>query len=149
MAGEENVPLTEDKIRELAAAAFKARENAYAPYSRYKVGAAVLTEGGRIYTGCNIENASYGATICAERVAASAAVAAGEKKLVAMAVVSDSNVPGPPCGICRQFLIEFAPEMPIYMFNLQGEMRTGYLNSFIPSAFNGSFLSYGKGEQNG
>jgi len=142
-------PLTEEKIKALLAEALKVRKNAYAPYSHYKVGAAVLTGSGRIFTGCNIENASYGATICAERVAASSALAAGERELTALAVVSDSRIPGPPCGICRQFLIEFAPGLPIFMYNLQGEFRKGNLDSFIPAAFNGTFLEYREGNRNG
>ncbi len=127
--------------RDLLAAAEKALANAYAPYSRYRVGAAVLTAGGRIYTGCNIENASYGVTLCAERVAAAAAVAAGEREFTALAVVTDQGPPAPPCGLCRQFLVEFAPGLQLLMANRRGDLREGDLQSYLPGAFTGQFLS--------
>lgn len=126
--------------RNLLAAAEKALANAYAPYSRYRVGAAVLTAGGRVYTGCNIENASYGATICAERVAAAAAVAAGEREFTALAVVTNQGAPAPPCGLCRQFLVEFSPDLQLLMANRQGDLLEGNLLSYLPGAFTGEFL---------
>lgn len=131
--------------RNLLAAAEKALANAYAPYSRYRVGAAVLTAGGRIFTGCNVENASYGVTICAERVAAAAAVAAGERKFAALAVVTDDGAPAPPCGLCRQFLVEFSPDLPVLMANRRGDLLEGNLLSYLPGAFTGEFLP-GKGK---
>ena len=98
---------------ELVAAARAARARAYAPYSRYRVGAAVLTRSGRIFAGCNVENATYGAAICAERGAITAMVAAGERDPVACVVVTAGPTPGTPCGICRQVLSEFAADMPV------------------------------------
>lgn len=92
---------------ELVIAAWQARESAYAPYSRFAVGAAVMTHDGRIFTGCNVENLSYGLTMCAERVAIGAAVAAGARNFRMIAVVADTAVPISPCGACRQVMAEF------------------------------------------
>lgn len=130
----------EYELEQLLATARAAREKAYAPYSHYKVGAALRAASGKIYTGCNIENASYGATICAERVAACSAIAAGEKEFLTLAVVTDGPTPGPPCGMCRQFLAEFAPELPIILGNLQGDVVKGNLRDYLPQAFRGQFL---------
>src|SRR4029077_3842220 len=101
-----------DRLDELVRAAHDARTRAYAPYSRFTVGAAVLA-GGEIYSGCNVENASYGLSICAERVAATTAGAGGERRIDAVAVVGSAARPTPPCGACRQFLNEFGPTMPV------------------------------------
>lgn len=110
---------------ELVAAAKAARENAYAPYSQFRVGAALRTRSGRIFQGCNVENLSYGLTICAERAAVCAAVAAGEQEIVAAVVIADSHEPVTPCGACRQVLAEFCSDMEVCSVNLQGvEYRT-------------------------
>ncbi|HAF02174.1 MAG TPA: cytidine deaminase, partial [Spartobacteria bacterium] len=94
---------------ELVKAALQARNYAYAPYSKFSVGCALLTKSGKIFTGCNVENISLGLTICAERAAVAAAIAEGEKDFVAIAVVTDSDAPALPCGACRQVLAEFNP----------------------------------------
>jgi cytidine deaminase len=104
-----------DKRQQLITAALQARQNAYAPYSEYQVGAAVLTKSGRIFAGCNVENASYGLTLCAERVAIVSAVAAGERDITALAVATSGGAT--PCGACRQFAAEFAPAMPVLLID--------------------------------
>ncbi|MBR5520120.1 MAG: cytidine deaminase [Clostridia bacterium] len=101
--------------KRLIEAAKAAMEFAYAPYSGSRVGAAICTESGKVYTGCNVENESYGATICAERTAAVKAVSEGECRFVQLAVVSSVDRITPPCGICRQFLAEFAADMTVYL----------------------------------
>lgn len=102
-------------MEEIVTAARKARESAYAPYSDYRVGAAIATADGRIFTGCNVENASYGATVCAERNAIGAMVVAGASKPVACAIVTGGSKPGTPCGMCRQVLVEFTRDMPVVL----------------------------------
>ena len=118
----------------LKQAAIDARSHAYAPYSGFTVGAAIRAKNGAVFTGCNVENASYGAAICAERAALAAAVAAGERELVALAIVSGAMSPTPPCGICRQSLVELAPSLPIRSY--AGEAFASYdLASLLPEAF--------------
>ncbi|MBE3573874.1 MAG: cytidine deaminase [Firmicutes bacterium] len=121
--------------RELLEAALQARSRAYAPYSGFAVGAAVRTADGRIFAAGNIENASYPATICAERVAASQAVAAGVRHIVAVAVVAGSPGPCAPCGVCRQFLREFGPQARIIMANLEGRVEIRSLQELLPLSF--------------
>lgn len=128
------------KIAELIEAAIEARQKAYTPYSRYKVGAALLGKSGRIYTGCNVENASYGATICAERVAAVKAVSEGELKFLALAVVSEGAEPCSPCGICRQFLAEFGTDLRLILLNLAGKRFETTLAEYLPAAFTPQYL---------
>lgn len=118
----------------LLSAAWQVRENAHAPYSRFSVGAALLAEDGRIFTGCNVENLSFGLTVCAERAAVFAAVAAGARRFRALAVVSDSREPVSPCGACRQVLAEFCEELPIRTTNLQGEEFEACLSVLLPRA---------------
>lgn len=117
---------------ELIAEAKAVRLRAYAPYSRFPVGAAILGKSGRIFTGCNVENLSFGLTICAERGAVSAALAAGERDFVAMAVVADSREPVTPCGACRQVLAEFAPEMEICSANLHEDRFSARVIDLLP-----------------
>jgi cytidine deaminase len=127
--------LDEPQIQQLLDAARGAREQAYAPYSGFPVGAAVLTETGEIFSGGNVENASLGATICAERVAICAAVAAGRRRFTALAVVADAPDPVPPCGLCRQVVAEFSPDCVIIMANLAGRRRLLNLQELLPLAF--------------
>ncbi|MFA5110697.1 MAG: cytidine deaminase [Desulfobaccales bacterium] len=127
--------LDESLRQQLLDAARRAREAAYAPYSDFKVGAALLTAAGEIFTGCNVENASFGATLCAERVAILTAVAAGHRRFTALAVVADTPKPVPPCGLCRQVLVEFSPDCQIIMANLAGQWRLATLKELLPLAF--------------
>jgi cytidine deaminase len=119
--------------RELARRAIEASRRAYAPYSRFTVGAALLARGGEVVEGCNVENASYGLTICAERVAASAAVARGLREFVAIAVATPTR--GTPCGACRQFLAEFAPELRVVLTDLEGGIDVTDLRTLLPRGF--------------
>ena len=121
---------------DLITTAFQALENAHAPYSNYKVGAALLCSDGSIFTGCNIENASYGLSNCAERTAVFAAVAAGKTEFAAIAIAA-SGAPTPyPCGACRQVLAEFCdPDFPVYIKNAEG-YETTTLGELLPHAFN-------------
>jgi cytidine deaminase len=124
----------------LVEAARRARERAHAPFSRFKVGAAVEDEDGRVFTGCNVENATYGLTICAERVAVFKAISEGASKLRRVAVVADTTVLTPPCGACRQILWEFCGDAEIVMANLKGEVETVSLREIFPRPFDASFL---------
>jgi len=123
-------------------AAIEARSHAYAPYSRFAVGAAVYVEGGQIASGCNVENSSYGASVCAERNAIACAIArTGARKLLAVAIVTESAEPSPPCGICRQVLAEFADgDLPIRCRNLRGKEKRFTLRQLMPHAFSKSYL---------
>ena len=122
-------------LRALVERAAKARQSAYAPYSGFLVGAAVLSVSGAAYSGCNVENASYGLTMCAERVAAFPAVAAGEQRLSTIAVVGDLETPLPPCGACRQVLAELGPEATVVMANLDGKALVASMEELLPLAF--------------
>ncbi len=126
------------KPADLLATAAAARHNAHAPYSKYEVGAALLTKDGTVFTGCNVENASYGLTICAERVAVGAAVAAGQVKFEAIAIVADDGPAPFPCGACRQVLAEFCtPELPVYIAGAgyTDGYETTTLGDLLPNAF--------------
>ena len=127
-------------IAALIAAAREARERAWATFSHFKVGAAVEDEEGRIFTGCNIENATYGLTMCAERVAVFKAISEGAAKLRRIAVVADTVTLTPPCGACRQILWEFCGDAEIVLTNLEGKQETLSLNELLPRPFDASFL---------
>ena len=126
----------------LLAAAIAAREHAYAKYSNFRVGAAVELEDGRIVTGCNVENASYGLTICAERVAIFKAISDGAKPRTfrRVAVCADTERLTPPCGACRQILWEFCGDVPVILTNLHGVTREFTVGRLIPEAFDDSLL---------
>ncbi len=129
--------MTEEKLMEVAR---KYRENAYAPYSKFKVGAAVLAGSGRVYGGCNIENSSYSLGNCAERTAIFKAVSEGENELEALAVVADTDGPCAPCGACRQVIAEFGIPR-IIMGNMKGEVRIATLEELLPFAFSAEELT--------
>lgn len=122
-------------VLKLLAAARQARAVAYAPYSGFKVGAAVLTAGGEIFGGCNVENISFGATVCAERVALWAAVAAGRRQIEALAVWAATPEPVPPCGLCRQVVAEFNPACLIIMGTPAGQVEITDLSALLPHPF--------------
>jgi len=125
---------------ELVEAAVKARENSYAPYSKFRVGAAVRTKDGKIYTGCNIESASYGLTVCAERVAVWKAVSEGITEFTEIAVVADTEELTPPCGVCRQIVWEFCGDIPVIFANLKGKDEILQMKELLPRAFDTKFL---------
>ena len=115
--------------------AIAARQAAYAPYSGFKVGAALLGKSGRIYQGCNVENVAYGSSICAERTALVKAVSQGEREFVAIAIVADTKDPVAPCGACRQVLAEFAPHLKVVMANLKENKLIMTLDALLPAPF--------------
>jgi cytidine deaminase len=121
--------------RELFEAAEAARAHAHAPYSRFRVGAALRTASGRIIAGCNVENVTYGLTVCAERNAIATAVALGERDFAALVVVTDADPPAAPCGPCRQVLMEFVPDLPILLVNAQGAEHRVRLADLLPRPF--------------
>jgi cytidine deaminase len=127
-------------MKKLIQAAEEARTKAYAPYSGFKVGAAILGDDDLIYTGANIENASYGLAICAERVALFKAVSSGIRCFKALAVIADLDNPVSPCGACRQVLVEFAPEMTVYLANTKGKIVETTVAKLLPHAFTPSQL---------
>lgn len=127
---------------ELVRLAVEARNNAYCPYSHYPVGAAVLTDGQKIFAGCNIENASYSAGICAERIAAAKAVCAGSRRFRAIAIAVEKEAFAYPCGVCRQFLNEFAcEEMTVYLINGKNEVRQEVFENIFPHGFIGEDMA--------
>jgi cytidine deaminase len=127
--------LADESFDELVRQAWKARDGAYAPYTHFLVGAAVRASGGGVFTGANVENASYSVAICAERVAAAAAVAAGVRDLDVVAVTSSAPSPASPCGVCRQFLFEFNPEMTVVSEGTSGERKTWLLRDLLVDGF--------------
>ncbi|QHJ71503.1 cytidine deaminase [Planococcus halotolerans] len=127
--------------------AIAARENAYVPYSKFPVGAALLTSDGKVYLGCNIENAGYSLTNCAERTAMFKAVSEGDRTFTALAVSADTEGPVSPCGACRQVLAEFcAPDMPVYLTNLKGDVQDTTISELLPGAFTPEDLKYAAGK---
>lgn len=126
--------------RELVRLALMERKRAYAPYSRFAVGAALLCSDGAVYTGCNIENASYPCGICAERVAAAKAISEGKREFAALAVAGSSASYCTPCGMCRQFLYEFAPDLTVLCANDAGEYETYALGDLLQAGFGGASM---------
>ena len=124
----------EHSEKELIDAATSVRENAYAPFSKFRVGAAIETDDGQIIAGCNVESASYGLTVCAERVAIWKAISEGKRKIKHVAVVTDTEELTPPCGACRQVLAEFAGDLEVRSVNLQGEEYSANLRELLPRA---------------
>ncbi len=127
---------------DLIEAATAVREQAFAPYSRFKVGSAVRGASGRIFTGCNVESASFGLTCCAERVAVFKAVSEGERALVAVAVVTDVTPPAAPCGACRQILFERGRDMAVVRANLSGARIDAVMSDLLPDGFDGKSLDF-------
>ena len=127
-------------MTKLVDAALAARHNAHTPFSNFKVGAALEDETGRIFTGCNVENATYGLTMCAERVAVFKAVSEGAQNFRRIAVAADTDLLTPPCGACRQILWEFCGDVEIVLVNLEGKTETLRLKDLFPRPFDASFL---------
>ncbi len=126
--------------KELVEAAREVRERAFAPYSNFKVGAALRTKSGKIYTGCNVESASYGLTVCAERVAIWKAVSEGETEFVEIAVITGTEELTPPCGACRQIIWEFCHDIPVILANLKDDTEIVQMSELLPRAFDTKFL---------
>jgi cytidine deaminase len=135
----------DDSVKQaLLTAARTVRANAYAPYSGFEVGAALLGKSGKVYIGCNVENASYGATICAERSALLRAIADGEREFTALAIVGGTEKPASPCGICRQFLSEFGTDLQLIMAAPSGEVVEARLGDYLPESFGPADLAIAK-----
>lgn len=133
--------MSEENFEELIEMAKTARLQSLAPFSNFLVGAAIKTEGGKVYTGCNVESASYGLTVCAERVAIWKALSEGERKFTELAIVADTGSLTPPCGTCRQIIHEFCKNATIVLANLRGESQTCNIKELLPRAFDARFLS--------
>ena len=131
--------ITHEQRAVLIEAAIAIRERAYAPYSNYAVGAALLMEDGTVVTGVNVENASYGLTICAERTAVTKAISEGHRKILAVAIATDNS--GSPCGACRQVLTEFAGDVPVYLVDAAGNGRDTTLYTLLPDHFGPEYLT--------
>jgi cytidine deaminase len=129
------------EVQELYENALRTRQNSYSPYSSCKVGAAIKTTTGKIYSGCNVENASYGGSICAERSAIVQAVSEqGTVRIKEVMVVTDATPPWPPCGMCRQVIAEFGSDVTVYLANLKGDFITKTFQEIFPLAFTGDHL---------
>jgi len=131
---------TQHDLQALVVAAREARSRAYAPYSRFAVGAAVLTAAGQVFPGCNIENAAYSVCLCAERVALTSAYAAGQREIVALAVIADTPGPVSPCGACRQVLFELAPNCVVVLANTRGATLETTPEALLPGGFTADSL---------
>jgi cytidine deaminase len=132
--------LSEESFQSLIETAQKARLQSVAPFSGFLVGAAVKTDSGKIYTGCNVESASYGLTVCAERVAIWKALSEGERHFTELVVVADTETLTPPCGTCRQIIWEFARNATIVFANLDGKSEVFHMAELLPRAFDARFL---------
>jgi len=133
--------LSEKSLQELIEIAKTARLHSVAPFSNFLVGAAVRTAAGKVYTGCNVESASYGLTVCGERVAIWKALSEGEREFSELAIVADTESLTPPCGTCRQIIWEFAKQAKIILSNLKGETQECSIKELLPRAFDARFLS--------
>jgi cytidine deaminase len=133
--------LSEDNFQQLIAIAKAARLQSLAPFSNFLVGAAIKTAAGKIYTGCNVESASYGLTVCAERVAIWKALSEGERQFTELAIVADTEMLTPPCGTCRQIIHEFCKDAAIVLANLRDETQRCSIEELLPRAFDARFLS--------
>ena len=133
--------MSQESLRALIEVATRARTQSVAPFSNFLVGAAVRTENGKVYTGCNVESASYGLTVCAERVAIWKALSEGERQFTELAVVADTESLTPPCGTCRQIIWEFCKHSTIVLANLKGESEIVSIKDLLPRAFDARFLS--------
>lgn len=134
---------SDESLRDtLRLAAFTAMERAYAPYSQFRVGAALAGPDGRVFVGCNVENAAYPAGICAERAALSAAIAAGVTNFELLVISSEADDPTPPCGMCRQALVEFAPRLEVVSFTREGREEQWSLATLFPRPFTPAALTH-------
>jgi cytidine deaminase len=133
--------VSEESLQQLIETAKAARLQSVAPFSKFLVGAAVKTKAGKVYTGCNIESASYGLTVCGERVAIWKALSEGEREFIELAIVADTESLTPPCGTCRQIIHEFCEDATIVLANLHGETETCTIDELLPRAFDARFLS--------
>ena len=132
--------MSEQDFQPLIEEALKARLQSVAPFSGFLVGAAVKTDSGKVFTGCNVESASYGLTVCAERVAIWKALSEGERQFTELAVVADTETLTPPCGTCRQIIWEFARGAKIVFANLEGKSEEFHIADLLPRAFDARFL---------
>jgi cytidine deaminase len=136
------VPVVASDLDALRDAANQARANAWCPYSQFPVGAALQSDDGRVFVGCNVENASFPAGTCAERVALGTAIAAGARRFTRIVITSSAHDPTPPCGICRQALVEFAPDLEISAVALDGRVARWSLSELLPAPFTPASLEH-------